>query len=70
MILFVQAYGAVETWDADVVLSLGGTVSGLSTANLTKLPSHAVDFDALTRIGRYGNWDAAEKVNGFDNKIR
>ena len=60
-----QAYGAVTTWTADTVLTLGGTVSALSATDLSNLPTHAVDFDAMTRLGLYGNWSAPEKVSGL-----
>ena len=46
-------------------MKLGGILSGLSADDLKKIPTHALDGNAMTRVGMYGNWTEVEKVSGI-----
>ena len=48
-----------------IVMNLGGILSGLSAEDLAKIPVDALDFDAMNRVGFYGDWSSVEKVRNL-----
>ena len=52
----------------DTVASLGGLISCLDIEQLNKLDDAALNFDAMSRVGTYGDWSDPQKVLLMGNR--